>query len=279
MIDPGIFERTFPRPTLEATLDAVAAHGIRHIQLDLASADLDSIPRDIPNDTARRIHDACRERDISIAAVSGTWNMIHPDPAVRDAGLAGLEVIAGACHAMGTSIITLCTGTRNAESMWRRHPDNDTPAAWCDLVSTMTAALEIADAHNMVLAFEPEPANVISSAAKGRDLLQELDHPRLKVVMDAANVIATDRSRPPEAVLDEAFDLLGEHIVVAHGKDLSADGAFCAAGTGIVPWDRCLARFRSIAFDGPIILHSLDEDEVETSLAYMRERITASAAS
>ncbi len=276
MIEPGIFERTFPRPTLEATLDAVATHGIRHIQLDLASAGLDSVPDRVPDDVAQRIREGCQERNISIAAVSGTWNMIHPDPAVRDAGLVGLEAIAGACPAMGTSIITLCTGTRNAESMWRRHPDNDTPAAWRDLVTAMTAALEIADAHDVVLAFEPEPANVISSAARGRNLLREVDHPRLKVVMDAANVVATNRSQPPETVLDEAFDLLGEHIVVAHGKDLSADGAFCAAGTGIVPWDHCLARFRAIGFDGPIILHSLGEDEVATSLAYMRERIGGS---
>ncbi len=220
-----------------------------------------------------RIHDACRERDITIAAVSGTWNMIHPDPTEREAGLASLRSIAGACHAIGTSVITLCTGTRDPDSMWRRHPDNDTPEAWRDLVAAMTDALAIADEHDIVLAFEPEPANVISSAARGRDLLRELAHPRLKVVMDAANVVATDRSWPPEAVLDEAFDLLGAHITVAHGKDLTHDGAFCAAGRGIVPWDHALARLRAIGFDGPVILHSLAEDEVPASLAYMRDRI------
>jgi sugar phosphate isomerase/epimerase len=272
-MEPGIFERTFPRPTLEATLDAVAAHGIRHIQLDLASAGLGSMPAHIPDAVATRIHDATSERGIAIAAVSGTWNMVHPDPTEREAGLAGLRAIAGACDAMGSAIITLCTGTRDPDSMWRRHPDNDTPEAWRDLVATMSDALAIADAHDVVLAFEPEPANVISSAARGRDLLAELAHPRLKVVMDAANVVATDRSRPPEAVLDEAFALLGEQIVVAHGKDLSAGGAFCAAGSGIVPWDRVVARLQAIGFDGPVILHSLSEDEVPASLAFMRGRI------
>ena len=32
----GIFARTFARPTVEATLDAVAAHGLRCVQFNLA---------------------------------------------------------------------------------------------------------------------------------------------------------------------------------------------------------------------------------------------------
>ena len=243
------------------------------MQLDLASAGLPSIPLQIPDDVASRIRHACESRDISIAAVSGTYNMIHPDTDVRDAGLEGLRAIAGACRAMGAPVITLCIGTRDPDSMWRHHPENDSADAWRDLVASLTTALAIADEHDVTLAFEPEPANVISSAARGRDLLRELDHPRLKVVMDAANIVATDRDRSPEAVLDEAFDLLGDHVVVAHGKDLGADGSFCAAGRGIVPWDHCLGPFRSIEFDGPIILHSLDEDEAGRAIGFMRDRL------
>lgn len=268
----GIFERIFERPTLQATLDAVVDNGLSNIQLDLASAGLPSMPDRIPATVASEIRDACSARGIHITAVSGTWNMIHPDLRIREQGFVALGAIAAACDTIGTSTITLCTGTRDPDSMWRRHPDNDTPEAWRDLVASLTRALAIADRHDVVLAVEPEPANVMRSARRCRDLLDELAHPRLKVVMDAANVVATDRSRPPEAVLDEAFDLLGGDVVVAHGKDLSADGAFCAVGTGIVPWDHCLERFRSVGFEGPIILHSLREDEVPTSVAFMRSR-------
>lgn len=272
MIEPGIFDRTFERGTVVERIDAVAAHGIRHIQLDLAAGH-DTLPLAVPDATA--LGDRCRAHGIAVAAVSGTWNMIHPDPAVREAGLDGLRAIAGACAALGTAVITLCTGTRDRESMWRRHPDNDTPAAWADLVATLREALAIADAHGVTLAFEPEPANVISSAQRGRDLLDALAHPRLKVVMDAANIVATDRARAPEAVLDEAFDLLGPDIVVAHGKDLDADGRFCAAGTGIVPWGHVLGRLREGGFEGPVILHSLTEAQVPASLAFMEGQIRA----
>jgi sugar phosphate isomerase/epimerase len=269
-MDLGIFELVFPRPTLAETLDAVVGHGLSHIQFDLASAGLPTIPLDVPPDIASHIRQECDVRDITIAAVSGTYNMIHPDPRIRDEGLASLRAIAAACHAIGTRLITLCTGTRNVDSMWRAHPDNDSADAWQDLIASLADALTIADEHDVTLAFEPEPANVVNSAARGRELILEMSHPRLKVMMDVANIVATDRSRPPEAVLDEAFDLLGDHVVVAHGKDLSAEGAFCPAGQGIVPWDHCLTLFHAIGFNGPLILHSLHEDEADEVIRYMR---------
>lgn len=276
-MEPSIFELVFPRPTLEATLDAVVDHGLRYVQLDLASTGLPSLPDRIPPDVASHIRHETERRSITIAAVSGTYNMIHPDRDVRDEGLAGLRAIAAACQTMGTSVITLCTGSRNRESMWRRHPENDSAEAWQDLVGSLAAALEIADEHGVTLAFEPEPANVVSSATRGRDLLREVNHPRLKVVMDAANIVATDRDRSPQTVLDEAFELLGDHIVVAHGKDLRADGSFCAAGEGIVPWDHALALFRSVGFNGSVILHSLTEHEADRSIAFMRDQIEQAA--
>jgi sugar phosphate isomerase/epimerase len=273
VMDLGIFELVFPRPTLTGTLDVVVAHGVRHIQFDFVSAGLSAIPRDVSPSVASHIRQECDVRGITIAAVSGTYNMIHPDPHIRDEGLAGMRAIAAACHAIGTRVITLCTGTRNVDSMWRPHPDNNSADAWQDLIASLADALAIADEHDVTLAFEPEPANVVNSAARGQDLLLEMGHPRLKVVMDVANIVATDRSRPPEVVLDEAFDLLGDHVVVTHAKDLSADGAFCAAGQGIVPWDHCLTLFHSIGFNGPMILHSLHEDEADEVIRFMRDSV------
>ena len=273
-MEPGIFETTFPRSTLAATLDAVAAHGLSWVQFDLASAGVPSLPEHVPDALAEGIGRDTGDRGIRLAAVSGTYNMVHPDPRVRDRGLAGLRVIAAACGAMGAPVITLCTGSRDPANMWRRHPDNGTPEAWRDLVASLTAALVIADEFDVALAFEPEPANVVASAALGRTLLREVDHPRLKVVLDPANIVASDLDRPPGAVLDEAFALLGEHIVVAHAKDLTAAGAFCAAGRGVVPWDRCLGLFRDAGFAGPLILHSLEEDDADRAVAFLRDAIT-----
>src|SRR5215217_1937232 len=162
----------------------------------MSVAGLSPLPDEIAPTLADRVNAAATERRISLSAVSGTFNMAHPDEGVRRDGLRRLGVIAGACQRLGASVITLCTGTRDRKNMWRRHPDNGTPGAWRDMLATMQEALTTAEEHGVTLAFEPETGNVVNSAAKGRRLLDEMRSPRLKVVMDAVNLFdAEDPAR------------------------------------------------------------------------------------
>ena len=174
-----------------------------------------------------------------MAAVSGTFNMVHPDVRERLGGIARLRCLAQSCRALGTDTITLCTGTRDPRDMWRRHPDNDRPEAWNDLLATMEQAVAIAEEAGVTLAFEPEVANVIDSALKARRLLDGIRSPRLKVVIDPANLFHEGDLPRMGPILREAFDLLGPDIVLAHAKDLTRDGeaGHAAAGTGgsIIP--------------------------------------------
>lgn len=267
----GIFTKVFPRPTLEETLDAVIAHGLHYVQFNMECSGLPPLPDDITADSIERIRAGMGSRGIVMAAVSGTYNMIHPDPGERAAGLRRLRVLASACKGMGTSIITLCTGTRDAHDQWRWHPENASAQAWQDLLSEMESALQIAEETNVTLAFEPERANVVDSAAKGRALLDAMRSARLKVVIDAANLIDPHEPEKMRQTLDEAFDLLGEHIVLAHAKDRAPDDSFRAAGDGILDYAHYLQLLQSIKFQGPLILHSLAETQVDQALAFLRD--------
>jgi sugar phosphate isomerase/epimerase len=212
-------------------------------------------------------------RNLTMAAVSGTFNMIHPDRGKRGEGLRRLGVLAEACGRLGTSVITLCTGTRNAEHMWRYHPENDSPGAWRDLLVSMEQAVRVAEEHRVTLAFEPEVNNVVVSAEKGRLLLDEMRSSRLKVVMDGANLFHEGELSYAREVLDTAFELLGEDIVIAHAKDVKSTGEVVAAGGGELDYDRYLENLRGVGFEGPVILHGLGESEVEGSVAFLRAKL------
>jgi sugar phosphate isomerase/epimerase len=270
----GIFAKTFVRPTLAATLDAVVAHGIHPMQFNLACAGVPSMPDRIEPALIASIRSAMDARALTMAAVSGTFNMIHPDLQRRQDGLRRLRTLASACHALGTDVITLSTGTRDPDDMWRRHPDNDTPAAWRDLVAAMVEAARIAEEYEVTLAFEPEVSNVVDSAVKGRRLVDEVGSPYLKVVMDGANLFHHGELPRMRAILEEAFELLGADIVLAHAKDLSADGAAGheAAGSGLLDYDWYLALLRRAGYGGPLILHSLAEHQVNASVAFLLEK-------
>lgn len=271
----GIFAKTFARPSVEDVLDAVAEHGIRSVQFNMTCAGVASMPDEIDPALAKRIADACAARSIAMAAVSGTFNVIHPNVQVRADGLRRLDVLAGACAALGTGTITMSTGTRDAENMWRAHPENNSPEAWRDLCMSMEKATAIAEQHGVVLAFEPEVSNVIDTARKGRQLIDEIGSPRLRVVIDGANLFHAGELPRMAEILDEAFDLLGANIVLAHAKDLSRDGEAGdqAAGTGLLDYDRYLALLHRAGYKGPLILHGLSEAQTPASIQFLNTKL------
>jgi len=271
----GILMGTFSRPTLEARLDAMKACGLACGQLSMGCAGLPMMPDEIPSELVTRVRREADARGITIASLEGTFNMSHPDPDHRRAGLRRLRVLAAVCEPLGTSKIHLCTGTRNLHSMWRRHADNNSPEAWRDMVSCVREAAGIARQANVVLAFEPEVNNVVDSAKKARRLMDEIGSPHLKVTMDGANIFHKGDLARMSEVLDEAFALIGKDIVLAHAKDLSHDGdaGHEAAGHGKLDYDRYLSLLHTYGFQGPILLHGLSEAQVPGCVAFLQDKL------
>jgi sugar phosphate isomerase/epimerase len=275
----GVLLGTFSRPTFEARLDAVRAAGMDCVQPSLDCAGMAPMPDEIPAERAERLRRAAADRGIEIVSVQGTFNMSHPDPEHRRAGLRRLKVLASACQGLGTSRIQLCTGTRDPDNMWRRHKDNDSPQAWRDMLACMREAADIARQARVVLAFEPEVNNVVDSAKKARRLMDEVGSPHLKVTMDAANIFHAGELARMAEVLDEAFALVGKDIVLAHAKDLTHDGdaGHAAAGQGKLDYDRYLSLLLAYGFRGPLLLHGLSEAQVPGCVAFLREKAQAAA--
>jgi len=271
----GILLATFSRGTLEARLDAARGCGISCAQVSMDCADLPAMPDRIPPELPGRIRREAAARGIAVAAVQGTFNMSHPDAEQRQTGLRRLRVLAEACPQMGTSSIHVCTGTRDLDSMWRRHPDNDSPESWRDMVACVREATDIARQANVVLAFEPEVNNVVDSARKARRLLDEIGSPHLKVTIDPANIFHAGELPRMKEMLDEAFALVGKDIALAHAKDLDHDGdaGHLAAGQGVLDYDRYLGLLHTYGFKGPLLLHGLTEAQVPGCVAFLRAKL------
>jgi sugar phosphate isomerase/epimerase len=214
----GVFAKTFPRATLEETLDDVAYHRLSHVQFNMSCAGLPTLPDRIDENLSRWIAQSLRERGLTMAAISGTFNLCDPDDSRIEVDMRRLEILAAACRWLDTRIITLCTGSLDPEDMWKHHPDNLRRSTWETLLKSVRKAVEIADRHEVTLAFEPEIHNVVSSAMRARKLLDEIGSPWLKVVIDPTNLFDTGEVRPLSELLCEAFDWLGQDVVLAHAK-------------------------------------------------------------
>jgi sugar phosphate isomerase/epimerase len=273
----GIFTSVFPRTSLTERLQAVRSLGLDCVQFDLGSAGLASMPDRIDHEVCEQIQKDFSVHGVTMSAINGTFNMIHPDLDKRRDGLQCLRELALACEALGTSVITLCTGSRDPESMWRRHAHNDLPDAWDDMLRSMHEALNLTEETGVTLAFEPEVSNVVDSARKARLLLDTMQSPRLKVVMDGANIFHAGELPQMTSILEEALDLLGPDIVIAHAKDLDHDGEAgnVAAGTGLLDYPLYLTLLLQSGFKGPLILHGLSEAQARDAVAFVRNTLAA----
>jgi sugar phosphate isomerase/epimerase len=257
----GIFAKTFAGTQPSTALSAARTAGYRTVQYNMACSGLPSMPAEIPDDIADAVRAASIEHGVGIAAVSATYNMIHPDPAVRRLGQDNLRAIAASAPRMGTRLLTLCTGTRDPDDQWRAHPGNDAPDAWRDLLDSLETVIGIAEMHDLDLGIEPELANVISTPAKARKLIDEMASPRLKIVLDAANLFEVASLAEQHRIIAEGIDLLANRIVMAHAKDRDGKGGFATAGKGVVDFDHYMSCLEKAGFDGPMVTHGLAASE------------------
>ena len=251
----GIFAKTFPGSNPETVLSAARDAGFDGVQYNLACSGLAPMPDALTNAQSALVADAARTTGQPILALSGTWNMIHPDPAQRALGHRRLAVLAAQAATMGTRLITLCTGTRDPVDQWRHHNDNLSPGAWSDLLTSFEVAIATADRHDILLGVEPELANVVNSAAAARRLIDTLQSPRLRIVLDPANLFETETDHGD--IIARAVDLLADRIVMAHAKDRAPDGGFVTAGAGVIDFKSFLQRLDKAGFTGPVVTHGL----------------------
>jgi sugar phosphate isomerase/epimerase len=272
----SIFSRTYAMKDASSVFAAVAADGYQGVQANLSSAGLASLPEFLPEGLAAQFGEEARSRGIRIAALSGTYNMAHPDRKARKACRVGFRNVVKAAAEMGAPIVTLCTGSRNEQDMWKSHPDNRSASAWRDFRSELDFALGLAQEAGIRLAIEPEPANVVHDAKAARRLLDEVASPHLGIILDAANLLSPETLAKQLEVIGEATSLLGGALMLAHAKDIDAAGNVVAPGEGAVDLLAFTKALRAAGYDGALIAHGFSAEKTATAARELRRLVEES---
>ena len=271
----GVFAKTFAGTDPLTVLTASHLAGFEAVQYNMACSGLPAMPDALTAAQTAEVARASAATGVAIAAVSGTYNMIHPDPAIRAKGLQRLDILIQNAAAVGTRMVTLCTGTRDPHDQWAHHPDNQTPEAWRDLLDEMAKACALAEAQGVRLGIEPELANVIDTAPRARALIDTLQSPALVIVLDPANLFEIT---PPDAqrdLLARSVDLLADRIAMAHAKDRDPVGGFATAGQGVVDFPHFLRCLKEAGFQGDLVTHGLTAAEAPGVASFLRQTLAA----
>jgi len=234
------------------------------------------IPAVIPYAAVVEADRAAARHGLPIEVINGTFNMAHPDGTVREEGLRRFAILTEAAEALGAKYISLCSGSRNAAHLWTWSPDNDTPEAWDAMADTIKRAVSMAEARGIVLAIESEAANVIDTPENARRIMDEVGSSNLKMILDCANLFHRGTAYPENVreTIGHAFDLFGDDIVIAHGKDIRAgDGIdFCGTGLGIVDFTYTADKLREVSYTGDMFLHGIyDEADMPRAIAHWQK--------
>lgn len=282
----GVSTTDFPQTAADNLFGAISGFGFKSIQLGLAnlaesefvSDGIYEIPETIGPGTLKAARSA-KGRGLDIAAVNGTFNMAHPDMRARKEGVRRFDILAAAASGdIGCDVLTLCTGTRNTNRLWSPHQDNGGQGAWDDMMGTLADLSEIAERRGVRLAIETEASNVIDTPEKARRALDENGSDRVGIIMDCANLFRRGEAKREnmDARIRRAFSLLGDRLLLAHGKDIrESDGIeFCATGEGIVNYGLFLEMLDEHGYSGDMILHGIyDHAKMPEALSFMRSRI------
>jgi L-ribulose-5-phosphate 3-epimerase len=219
-------------PYEQLAYEHLASLGIRHVEIPVPSADqLDATCAELARFglTATSLHGNC---DVSRPDVTEQVAAQMPALAALGAPLMFVSVKAG-----------------------------QTPV---DVVYTrLHQAGEAAAAHGVTIVLETHP-DLVSNAAIAQQTMQAVDHPRLRINFDTANVYFYNRGVDAVAELRQIMP----YVASLHLKD--TDGGFGswhfpALGRGVVRFRDVFAILDDAGFSGPCTLEIEGiEDEVKT---------------
>ncbi|WP_209328797.1 sugar phosphate isomerase/epimerase family protein [Lunatimonas salinarum] len=266
----GIFSKTFSGSP-DRIFQKAKLLGFDGLHYNMVSSGLPSLPISIPPFKVDEISMAKSRYHLDLCGLSATFNLIHPDHSVREAGFTALEVLSAVAFELKIPMITLCTGTHDPTDMWKWHPENKSRGAWLDLISMMERCIQVAEKYGVKLGVEPEFGNVVHNAVTAKKLLNELRSPVVEVIFDPANLFATaDSSEEVSEIISHGVELLGSSISVAHLKDKGLNGMYAPLGMGAIDFSLFLKKLDEINFSGPFIIHGITEAQVPESLNFIR---------
>ncbi len=249
----------------------LAKEGIQTVQLFLSQSDSRywayngrSDVSSLTDDRCKAIADDYRSAGISIHSLGVYTNLIHPDAAERQANLDYFEAMMRIARSMGVGILVTEAGHYQSAGPEPEVPYYFQEPVWAQTVETVKRLAERADRHDVTVIFEPFHRGFLASAKRTRVFLEEVDSPRIKALLDVANLLEVNDQ-------EEMFGQLRPWILAIHAKDrkLHVDRGV-PAGQGDVDHDKFVRLAAEHAPDAPLILEYVGAQDYRAALGHLR---------
>jgi len=252
--------------------EELSAAGVHTVQLFFTQSDSDYWRYNARNELAgltpertKAIAELYRTAGVSIHSMGVYTNLIHPDPAERTANLDYFEAMMRVGRQMGVGRFITEAGHYHPEGPAPRVPHHFQEDVWKMTVATGKELAARAERYDATVLVEPYFGGFFATAKRTRVFLEEVDSPRIRALLDPANLLELND-------LDEMFDQLGPWIDCLHAKDRKLHVTRgVPAGQGDLDYRRFVTLAAERTPAAPLILEYVGSKDYKQALAHLRE--------
>jgi sugar phosphate isomerase/epimerase len=268
----GIATLGFGRQTNAQLAQELAGTGIRLVQLFLNQADSRywkyngrSDVSALTPERCKSIAEAYRSAGIAVHSIGVYTNLIHPDEAERQANLAYFDAMMTVGAAMGVNVFITEAGHYHPEGPAPRVAHHFLEAVWKQMVATGKELARLADRHGATVLLEPFFGGFLTTAKRTRVFIQEIGSPRIRALLDPANLLEVND-------LEEMFAQLGPYIDCLHAKDrkLHVDRGV-PAGQGDLDYPAFVRLAAKYTPHAPLVLEYVGPEDYKQALAHLEK--------
>jgi len=244
---------------------------LESIQLVLPKAiDFPSeVPPILNDDLTTAVKHALVEHGVKVAMMGAYFNPIHSDKELVAKTVENFKNHLKKAKFFGTDYVGTETGSYN-DDQWTWHENNDSEEAFQEVLRVFRELLPVAAEAGTFLTIEPAYHHVISTPARLKRLVDELDSPHVRVIFDLFNLLHKGNTDEQRVLVDEMVENFNDKIVIVHAKDfILADGELVqvAPGKGNLDYPYLISRLRTLQTTPDIVL----EGVVGEDIAFSRE--------
>jgi len=268
----GIATLGFGDYTNRRLAQEVAGAGLRTVQLFLNQSDSRywkyngrSDVSDLTPKRCEAIGNAYRSAGISIHSIGVYTNLIHPDEAERRANLAYFEAMMAIGAAMGVKVFITEAGHYHAQGPVPPVAYHFQEDVWKTMVATGKDLARLAERHQATVLLEPFFRGFLASAKRTRVFIEQIGSPRVRALLDPANLLEIND-------LEEMFAQLAPYIDCLHAKDrkLHVDRGV-PAGQGDLDYPEFVRLAAKHTPKAPLILEYVGPNDYKQALAHLRK--------
>jgi sugar phosphate isomerase/epimerase len=238
---------------------------------------------DISDELAQHVRACIDSNGMEFLQLWGPYpTIISDDEDTRRAGVEAARDIMRLAGRLAVPEAGIRPTSHNPRGDWWPHPENHTQASEDRLVRSISEILEVAIDANVKIVLEAHATSTLDSAQRVMRVIERTDPKWVTINIDPVNFVRDlPTAYDSTAMIDEYFDLCGEHCATVQIKDYYLEDRFVVhisetiPGTGMLDIDTALRRTAALGPDMYAVIEHLPIGQIGLAKRNLTERAAA----